>query len=74
MFCGTGISVLASEEFLDAPREGKKLEDFVSEMILSSPKMLICKSCERIVVLRFQNGEAQVRSYVPEDKVPSPRE
>lgn len=73
MFCGTGISVLASEEFLDSPREGMKLDDFVSELIADSPKMLSCKSCERVVVLRFHNGEAQIRSYVPEDKEPNPR-
>lgn len=68
LFCATGISVLVSEEFLDAPRDGKELEDFVTEMIVGSPKMLHCKSCERIVVLQFQNGEAQIRSYVPEDR------
>lgn len=53
---------------MDAPRDGKELEDFVTEMIVGSPKMLHCKSCERIVVLQFQNGEAQIRSYVPEDR------
>jgi hypothetical protein len=68
LFCGTGISVLASEEFLDAPRDGKTLEDFVTEMIVSSRKMLHCKSCERIFVLQFLNGEAHIRSYAPEDK------
>ena len=68
MFCGTGISVVASEEFLDAPREGKDLEDFVSEMITVSPKLLNCKACGRIVVLKFENGDAQVRSYAPESE------
>jgi hypothetical protein len=29
--------------------------------------MLHCKSCERIVVLQFQNGDARIRSYVPEE-------
>ncbi len=70
MFCGTGISVLASEEFLDAPREGKNLEDFLTEMIVGSPKMLNCKTCGRIVVLRYKNGEAQIRSYIPESEEP----
>lgn len=74
MFSGTGISVLASEEFLDAQREGKALEDFVSEMIVSSPKMICCKSCERIVILQYQNGEARIRSYLPEREEPSPKD
>lgn len=67
MFCGTGISVLASEEFLDASHEEKTRDEFIAAMISDSPKLLHCKSCGRIVILKFLNGEAQVKSYVPED-------
>lgn len=67
MFSGTGISVLASEEFLDAPHEEKTRDEFIAAMISDSPKLLHCKSCGRIVVLKFLNGEAEVKSYVPEE-------
>ena len=66
MFSGTGISVLATEEFLDAPRTDNNLDGFVTELIAGAPKLLTCKSCGRIVVLTYRGGIAQARSYVPE--------
>jgi hypothetical protein len=67
LFCGTGMSIIATEEFLDRDRSGMSADDLVSEMIVSSDKLLRCKSCNRVVILREKNGEIDAQFFTPND-------
>ena len=66
LFCGTGISLLATEEFLDKYRKEQSAEGFISELILRSSMLLKCKSCGRLVVLKEGKDTNSVEFYVPE--------
>jgi hypothetical protein len=56
LFCGTGISLIASEEFLDEMRPKQTAEELVSEMIKDLPSLLECSNCKRLIVLDEQNN------------------
>lgn len=67
LFCGTGISLIATEEFLDVERENKSAEDLVNELVLGSSMLLKCKSCGRLVILRESPETDVVEYYIPEN-------
>ncbi len=64
MFCGTGISLIVEEDYLDEERPGKSAEDLVSEMVITRTRLLVCNNCNRIIVLDDRNGI--IKFYAPE--------
>jgi hypothetical protein len=67
LFCGTGISMIATEEFLDAERPNISTGDFISELISNSAMLLRCPNCGRLIVLRETEGVSEVKFYTPEN-------
>jgi hypothetical protein len=66
LFCGTGVSIIATEEFLDADRPDLSARDFISELISSSAMLLKCPSCGRLIVLRETGDATDAEFYAPE--------
>ena len=66
LFCGTGMSLIAGEEFLDEMRPKKSAEDLVSEMIKTLPFLLECDNCKRLIVL--DEHENTIKFYELEDE------
>jgi len=66
LFAGTGMSLIATEAFLDTERVGASADDLVSELVREGERLLRCRPCGRIVLL--QEGPIdQVRFYTPDD-------
>jgi len=68
LFCGTGISLVVTEEFLDKERPNETAEDIVSEMIRNSEMLLECSNCGRIIVLKETKDEFGVRFFAPDNE------
>jgi hypothetical protein len=66
LFCGTGISLIVTEEFLDADRPEGSSSDLVSEIIMSSERLLKCKNCGRLIVLKEDKDSCEVMFFRPE--------
>ena len=64
LFCGTGISLIVEEDYLDESRPTQSAEDLISEMIRTRKMLLECTNCNRIMVLDELRGE--VKFYQPE--------
>jgi hypothetical protein len=65
MFCGTGISLIVEEGYLDEERPNKSAEDFISELVVTRSRLLECGNCKRIIVLDERNNE--IKYYKLED-------
>jgi len=63
MFCGTGISLIVEENYLDEPRPNKSAEDLISEMVLTRKMLLECKNCNRIIVLNESSNELKFYKF-----------
>ena len=66
LFCGTGISLVATEDFLDIERPSTSASDLVSELIKSSEMLLKCQHCGRLIVLRESRDAIDAKFYLPE--------
>lgn len=66
LFCGTGISLVITEKFLDKERPSETAEDLVSEMIRSSEMLLKCSNCGRVIILKETIDEFDVRFFTPD--------
>lgn len=66
LFCGTGMSVIATEEFLDLPREGMSADEFVDKLLSDASKLLRCYACGRIVILRETKGQIAATFFMPD--------
>lgn len=66
MFCGTGISLIVEEDFLDEGKSNKSAEDFISELVVTRNLLLQCKNCNRLIVLDEHKNETKY--YTLEEK------
>lgn len=66
LFCGTGISLIVAEDYLDVDRNGMGAEELIGDMIRSAPKLLQCKSCGRLALLRECSGQVDAKFYTPD--------
>jgi hypothetical protein len=57
LFCGTGISLIVEEDFLDEERPNMSAEDFISELVVTRNRLLQCQNCSRIIVLDEHKNE-----------------
>jgi hypothetical protein len=57
LFCGTGISLIVEEDFLDEERSNMSAEDFISELVVTRNRLLQCQNCSRIIVLDEHKNE-----------------
>lgn len=67
LFCGTGISLVVTEDFLDVERPNATAEDLTSEIILSSERLLKCANCGRIILLKETKDTSEVRFFNPDN-------
>ncbi|CAJ0683184.1 hypothetical protein R11007_00020 [Ralstonia holmesii] len=66
LFCGTGISLLATEEFLDERHDGQSADDFISDLIRRSDLLLTCGNCGRKILVKETKDLFEVRFFMPE--------
>jgi len=66
LFCGTGISLLATEEFLDDDHVAKSAGDLISDLIRRSELLLTCWNCGRKILVREIKDVFEVRFFKPE--------
>lgn len=66
LFAGTGMSLVATEAFLDIARPGASAEDLVSELVETAATLLECRHCGRLIVLRKHADGDDIRFYRPE--------
>jgi hypothetical protein len=66
LFCGTGISLLATEEFLDDDHVAKSAGDLISDLIRRSELLLTCWNCGRKILVRETKDVFEVRFFKPE--------
>jgi hypothetical protein len=67
LFCGTGISLLVTEDFLDVERSNTTAEELTSEIVLSSELLLKCTNCGRIMLLKETKDVSEVRFFSPDN-------
>jgi len=63
------MSLIATEAYLDIDREGMSAESLITDLIGTAPKLLHCKSCGRLVVLRESAGKIDAKFYSPDEQV-----
>lgn len=68
LFCGTGISLLATEEFLDSNYEGRSADDLIDDLVRRSDLLLTCGNCGRKIVVRERKDVFEVRFFKPEQE------
>jgi hypothetical protein len=68
LFCGTGISVVVTEDFLDRDWQGKTADDLLDELIRASDRQLKCNNCGRILLLRETKDVFDVHFYEPDNE------
>ena len=66
LFCGTGIALIATEDFLDLERPRGSVDDLISDLISSSDLLLECKNCGRLIVVRENSEVFDVHFYSPD--------
>jgi hypothetical protein len=66
LFCGTGISLVVTEEFLHDEHIHQAVDSFVDSLIISSSMLLKCKACGRLVILKERPQNDLVEFYMPE--------
>jgi hypothetical protein len=67
LFCGTGMSLVATEEFLDRTRTNASADDLVSELVHEAVRLLACKNCGRIVLLTESKENHDIRFFKPDN-------
>lgn len=67
LFCGTGISLVVTEDFLDIERPNTTAEGLTSEIVLGSEMLLKCANCGRIILLKETKDTSEVRFFSPDD-------
>jgi hypothetical protein len=67
LFCGTGISLLVTEDFLDVERPNTSAEDLTSAIVLNSEILLKCDNCGRIILLKETKDASEVRFFSPDN-------
>lgn len=67
LFCGTGISLLATEEFLDEERPPATADDLITELVLSAEMLLTCRNCGRILLLKESKDIYELRFFKPDE-------
>lgn len=67
LFCGTGVFLIATEDFLDIERPDKSAEQLVSELILNGPMLLRCGNCGRIIILKESKDSYEVEFFKPDN-------
>jgi len=67
LFCGTGISLLVSEEFLDIDRSNATYDSLVTEIVVTSRKLLECQVCGRIIIVREGKDVYQIDFFKPDN-------
>lgn len=67
MFSGTDISAVVTEEFLETDRAGATADDLADRLILESERLLRCKPCGRIVLMKRSRGADTIRFFKPDD-------
>jgi hypothetical protein len=67
MFCGTGISAIATEDFLDNYNGGKSAEDVISDLIVKGDRMVRCCACNRLIFLKKTPAGEIIRFFRPDD-------
>ena len=55
MFCGTDVSLVVEEDYLDEERPDLSAEEFISGMVVTRKRLLECKNCNRIIILDEKN-------------------
>lgn len=67
-FCGTGVSLVASEDALDLP-DGNAMSahQLVDKLFAESDMLLRCWNCSRIILLNERGGEFVVKFFAPEE-------
>jgi hypothetical protein len=68
LFCGTGISLLVTEDSLDFDRPDRTAEDLIDEIIANSEMLLRCASCGRIILLKETKDTFDVRFFRPDSE------
>ena len=58
--------MVVTEEFLDDERAHQSIDDFISNLIVSSSMLLKCKACGRLVILKERPENDLVEFYMPE--------
>ncbi|ATI28359.1 hypothetical protein CR47_0206885 [Ralstonia solanacearum] len=66
LFCGTGISVLATEAFLDEHRDKTSADDLISDLVRRSDLLLTCGNCGRKILVKETRDVFGVRFFKPE--------
>ncbi len=66
LFCGTGISLLATEEFLDENHLGKSAGDLISDLVRRSELLLTCWNCGRKIFVKETKDVFEIRFFKPE--------
>ena len=66
LFCDTGISLVATEKFLDQEHAEKSADDLISELIRQSDLLLSCSNCGRKILVREKKDVYEVRFFKPE--------
>ena len=60
LFCGTGISIAVTEDFLNQECQNIPAQDLISQMILQMDWLLQCKTCGRLIILNEkENGKLE---------------
>lgn len=57
IFCGTDISLIVEEDFLDEERPNKSTEEFIAELVVTRNRLLICSNCKRIIIFDEKNNQ-----------------
>ena len=74
LFCGTGISLIVTENTLDEDVSNISANDFVSSLIQSSVMLLKCSNCGRLIILDEKKGKYEIQFYLPEKQNAAPSE
>jgi hypothetical protein len=64
LFAGTGVSIVATEEFLALDRPKASADDLVSELVRTGERLLRCRTCGRIVLLNETTED--IRFFKPD--------
>lgn len=63
LFCGTGVSLVVSEDTLDTSDPDTPADQLISKIIYESEMLLKCKNCGRIILLRESKDEFNLKFY-----------
>ena len=67
LFCGTGISLVVTEDFLDIERSTETADDLISEITHKSEMLLKCSHCGRLILLNETKESCEIRFFLPDE-------